>query len=101
MSSDESGAGVREGLIWMNGDGGRGWNVDSLFNLCDRGVSARISNRPRNERTSERFELEGLYFGDDVFVLVGGEVVVLDEMHDVGESEHSGEALGGRIVKGS
>lgn len=49
--------------------------------------------------TPQRLELERLHFGHDVLVLVGGEVVVLDEMDDVGEGEHACEALCRRVVE--
>lgn len=34
VRANEGVAGVGEGLIRMNGDGGRGRNVDSLLNVC-------------------------------------------------------------------
>lgn len=49
--------------------------------------------------TPQRLELERFYLRNDILVLVSGEVVVLNEMHDVGEGEHACEALGRRVVE--
>ena len=76
--------------------GGGGTSIACSISVVT--TSQRGERKREQSGTSERFELEGFYFGDDVFVLVRGEVVVLDEMDDVGEGKHSGEALGGGIV---
>lgn len=53
----------------------------------------------REGRTAQALELEGLDVLDDILKLVRREVVVLDEVDDVGEGEHAGKAVRARVVE--
>lgn len=57
-------------------------------------MEGRRPHERSGELTPQRLELERFNLGYDILVLVSSEVVVLNEMDDVGEGEHACEALG-------
>lgn len=101
MCSNEGGAGVGEGLIGVDGDGRGRRDVDSLLNFYRDGESGqcKLRKRERGVRTSQTLELESLDFRHNILVLVRRQVVVLDEVNDVCEREHAGEAVCRRVVE--
>lgn len=108
MGADERRARVRQRLIRMHRDGRRRRNIDRLLDFCVARQppssvfpATKRGGTGREGRTSEALELERFDLGDDVLVLVRGQVVVLDQVDDVGERKHAGEAVRGRIVQRS